>query len=201
MNPRIALAAALALGLAAPAHAENWFFRAGPTHVAPKSDNGRVAGGAFAVDIGDETQLGLIAGYRLTSNWAIELLAATPFTHEVQLNGTKALDFKHLPPTLSLQYYFAPEAMVSPFLGAGLNYTWTYDERETGPLAGTRVGLGNSWGLAAQAGLLFRVSERMDIVAEARWIDIDADVKLDGADIGSVAVDPLTYGLYLGYRY
>jgi outer membrane protein len=32
-------------------------------------------------------------------------------------------------------------------------------------------------------------------------MDIDSDVRLNGADIGSVAIDPLAYGLYLGYRF
>ena len=31
--------------------------------------------------------------------------------------------FKHLPPTLTLQYHFAPGANVRPYVGAGVNYT------------------------------------------------------------------------------
>lgn len=197
---RTLLATALALA-AGMAHADDWFVRAGPAHVAPKSDNGSLAGGALGVDIDSDTQLGLILGYHFTPNVAVELLAATPFSHTVSLNGARALDFKHLPPTASLQYHFAPGARVNPFLGAGVNFTWTYGEDETGPVAGTEVKLGNSWGLAAQAGLVFKVDERWDVVAEARWIDIDADVKLDGAKIGSANVDPMTYGLYVGYRF
>jgi outer membrane protein len=198
--PRTLLATALVLagGLA---HADDWFVRVGPAHVEPKSNNGSLAGGALRVDIDSNTQLGLILGYHFTPNIAVELLAATPFSHTVSLNGARAVDFKHLPPTLSLQYYFAPDGQVNPFVGLGVNYTWTYSERETGPVAGASVGLGNSWGLAAQAGLVFKLSDRWDVVAEARWIDIDADVKLDGAKIGTANVDPLVYGLYLGYRF
>jgi outer membrane protein len=195
--------ALLALGFAVvvPAHADDWFVRAGATHVDPKSNNGTLAGGALATSIDSQTGLGLVIGRQLNDNLSLELLAATPFKHTVSLNGAKAVDFKHLPPTLSLVYGFAPKSTVNPFVGAGLNYTWTFDEREYGPVAGTEVKLGNSWGLAAQAGLAFRLNERWDVVLDARWIDINADVRVNGTKVGEAKVDPMVYGLHLGYRF
>lgn len=193
--------AALALAFAAPAQAEDWFVRAGLSYVAPKSNNGSLAGGALAADISGEAGLGLVIGRRFSPNLSLELLAATPFEHSVSLNGADAVDFKHLPPTLSLVYGFAPESSVNPFIGAGVNYTWTFDERAYGPLAGTRVKLGNSWGLAAQAGLAFKVNDHWDVVLDARWIDISADVRVNGAFVGKAAVDPTVFGLHVGYRF
>ena len=195
------LAIGLALALALPAQAGDWYVRAGATHVDPKSDNGQLAGGALDADIDSQTGLGLIIGRRLNDNLSLELLAATPFEHTVSLNGADAVDFKHLPPTLSLVYGFNPEGKVNPFLGAGVNYTWTFSEREYGPLDGTEVKIDNSWGLAAQAGLAIDLSERWELVLDARWIDIDADVFVNGANVGGVAVDPMVFGLHLGYRF
>lgn len=194
-------AAALALSLAPAASAADWFFRAGPSFVDPKSDNGSLANGALATRIDSQVGLGLVIGRQFTPNLGLELLAATPFEHTVALNGADAVDFKHLPPTLSLVYTFAPEASVRPFVGAGVNYTLTFSEKEYGPLAGTEVKLGNSWGLAAQAGLSFRVNERWDLVLDARWMDIDADVSVNGAKVGTASVEPMVYGLHLGYRF
>lgn len=195
------LAAAVAVALPNAAHAEDWFVRAGVHTVNPDSDNGRLADGALAVDIGSDTQPTFVLGRMLDDNWGIELLAALPFQHDVRLNGTKALDFKHLPPTLSVQYYFAPGAKVRPFLGAGLNYTWTFEEDETGPLDGTSVKIDNSFGFAGQLGLAVDLGPKWHLVFDARWIDIDADVTVDGANVGSVQVDPWVYGAYLGYRF
>lgn len=198
------LFAAVALSLAAlPAQANDWFVRVGAVTVSPKSDNGALAGGALSADIDNDTQLGLILGRHLSPNLAIELLAATPFSHTARLNGADAVDFKHLPPTLSLQWYFAPESKVNPFVGAGLNYTFVYDEEPVaaGPVAGTRIGIDNSFGLAAQAGLQVKLNDRWDLVLDARYIDIDADVKVNGAKVGSVNVDPMVYGLTFGYRF
>lgn len=197
------LTAAALTVVALPAQAEDWFVRVGPVMVSPKSDNGTLAGGALKTDIDSNTQLGLILGRHLTPNLAIELLAATPFSHTASLNGAKAVDFKHLPPTVSLQWYFNPEGRVNPFVGAGLNYTFVYDERPVGggPVAGTKVGLDNSFGLAVQAGLQFKLSDKWDLVLDARWIDIESDVKVNGAEVGTAIVDPRVYGLTFGYRF
>lgn len=199
--PRTLIALGLALGLSSQAMAGDWFVRTGAVHVDPRSNNGSLAGGTLGVSIDSDTQLGLVIGRQLTDNWAIELLAATPFKHTVSLEGAEAVDFKHLPPTLSLQYRFAPQAAVSPFLGAGLNFTRTWDESTRGPVAGADVTLGNSWGLAAQAGLAFRLGGSTELVLEARYIDIEVDVHLDGTRIGESQVDPMVYALSFGWRF
>jgi outer membrane protein len=196
-----AAAAALLLVGAGTANAQDWFVRVGAHTVDPKSNNGQLAGGALRADIGSDTKPTLVVGRFLDDNWALELLAAAPFEHEVKLNGARAVDFKHLPPTFSLQYYFGEAGGFRPFIGAGLNYTWTYDERSRGPLDGTRVGIENSWGLAAQVGMSVAFGDGWELVGDLRWIDIDAKVKVNGAGVGSVAVDPRVYGLYLGKRF
>jgi len=194
-------AIAIVLALAPTAQASDWYFRAGPSYVDPKSDNGSLANGALTTTIDSQLGLGLVLGRRLTPNFAVELLAATPFEHTVALNGTDAVDFKHLPPTLSAVYTFMPDARVRPFVGAGVNYTVTFEEREYGPLAGTEVSIGNSWGLAAQAGLNVKVNERWDVTFDVRWLDIDADVNVNGARVGSTEVEPVVVGVHLGYQF
>ena len=181
------------------ASAADWFVRGGLTNVNPKSDNGTV--NAANATIHSNTQLGLSFGYHLNPNVAIEVLAATPFKHEVALNGTTVAEFKHLPPTFSVQYYFNPEGKVSPFVGAGLNYTLTFSEKEKAVLGNNNISIGNSFGLAAQAGLRFQVSEDWDMTVDARWMDIDADVKLNGTDIGTANVDPMVYSVMFGKRF
>jgi outer membrane protein len=195
------LAALTGAAIATPACAQDWFLRVGAAHVAPDSDNGRLAGGALAADVDSNTQLGLIIGRHFSPHFAVELLAATPFSHTAKLNGADAVDFKHLPPTLSAQWYFNPEGRVNPFIGAGLNYTFVYDEDSRGPLAGTHVSIKNSAGLALQAGLAFRINDRWDLVLDARQIDLDADVEVDGTGVGTVNVDPRVYGLTASWRF
>lgn len=197
---RTALATALALAATSVQASDDWFFRVGATNVNPQSDNGTLAG-TLRTTVDSNTQIGLTIGRHLNDNWAIEVLAATPFRHTASLNGAEAVDLKHLPPTVSLQYYFgAADAAFRPFFGAGLNYTLAFDIEERGPVAGARVDLDNSWGLATQAGVLFKAGN-WDVVADVRWIDIELDASLNGADIGTVSVDPLVVGVMVGTRF
>jgi outer membrane protein len=195
------MAMVFVLGLSAQnVYAADWFVRGGLTSVNPQSDNGTLAGAD--ADIDSNSQLGITFGYHFSPNLAIEVLAATPFTHDVSLNGGKVASFKHLPPTVSLQYYFNADGKVSPFLGAGLNYTWTFSEKETSLLPpGSEISVDNSLGFAAQAGLRVVLSDSWDMSVDARWMDIDADVKLNGVGIGNANVDPMVYSVLFGKRF
>ena len=129
------------------------------------------------------------------------MLAALPFKHEVKLNGADAGEVTHLPPTVSLQYHFSPDAKISPYLGAGLNFTWIYSEDSAGPIAGTELKLKNSWGLAAHAGVDFKMENDWFFGVDARWMDIDSDVSVNLAQVGTVNIDPIVYGFYFGKRF
>ncbi len=92
-----------------------------------------------------------------TDNISLEILAATPFSHTVSTNlgglGDIA-DVKHLPPTLMVQYYFGEaNSEIRPYVGAGINYTFFFDEKfnGTGKDAQLRdLSLDDSWGLGSK---------------------------------------------------
>ena len=192
------LAAALVLGgLAAPAFAQqagDWTFGVGVHQVNPKSDNGSIVGGTLDVEVGSNVRPTITAEYFVRDNLGIEVLASWPFEHDISIAGVGQVgSTKHLPPTISLQYHFG-EGKVKPFVGAGINYTLFMSEETEGALAGSDLELDDSFGLALHAGVDFKVGEKGAIRIDARWIDIDTDAKLDGADIGTVNIDPLVYG-------
>ncbi|MFY2763606.1 OmpW/AlkL family protein [Arenimonas sp. MALMAid1274] len=191
------LAAAAALLLAPPVLAQeagDWTFGLGAHGVLPTSDNGSLAGGALEADVGDNWRPTVTAEYFFSEHWGVEVLASLPFQHDIELNGVRAGSTKHLPPTVSVQYHFNGGERVKPFVGLGLNYTIFFSESTTGPLAGTDLSLDNSLGLAAHAGLDFAVGKGKWLRLDARWIDIDTDVKVDGTGVGSVNIDPMVYG-------
>lgn len=190
----LACAAALALSPAArAAESGDWTVSAGAHVVAPKSGNGRLAGGALAADVGNDWRPTVTAEYFFRPGWGVEVLASLPFEHDIAVNGVRAGSTKHLPPTVSLQYHFGGDK-VSPFVGLGLNYTIFFSEKTTGPLTGTELKLDDSWGLAAHAGLDFAVGQDKWLRVDARWIDIDTDVSVDGTGVGTVEIDPVVYG-------
>ena len=57
----------------------------------------------------DKTIPELDISYFFTPNIAAELVLTVPQEHRVYLNGTDIGSFKHLPPTLTLQYHFMPQ--------------------------------------------------------------------------------------------
>lgn len=204
MNIRktVVLATVIGLGsmLGATAHAQeagDWIVRVGVGNVDPKSNNGDIA----SVDSG--TAAVFNATYMMTDNVGIELLAATPFTHDIKLadGGTRVGETKHLPPTLSVQYHFDTDSAFRPYVGAGLNFTLFFDEETTGPLAGTNLDLEESFGIAAQVGADWDFSDTMFANLDVRWINIETDARLDGAPLETVEIDPIVYSLTLGWRF
>ncbi len=192
----MAIAVLALANTATAAEAGSWKFRAGPYLVSPKSDNGDL------VRVDDGVSLGFNISYFWTQNWAVELLAATPFSHDIKVvDGPKVAKTKHLPPTLTVQYHFDSESAVHAYVGAGLNYTLFFDEKTSGPLEGTDLSLSESFGLAAQLGADWQLNDRWLVNLEVRYIDIETDAKLDGANLTTAIIDPWVTALTLGIRF
>ena len=193
MNKSLLGASLFALALAAPvAHAHeagDILIRAGAITVNPKADSGHVKvdqGPLAGTNLGgkatmsSDTQLGLNFAYMITNHIGIELLAATPFEHDVKIKNTalgaangKLGTLKHLPPTLSVVYYpLDNKSAFQPYVGAGINYTWIYDEHvgSRAEQAGfSNFKAENSWGWAAQIGADYMINDKWMINAQARY--------------------------------
>lgn len=206
---RLALAAALALA-ASPALAQSarsWTLGVGAHNVAPKCGNGTLTAtplGNLAMDVGSNIRPTITGEYFLKDSLGLEVLAALPFQHDINLVGVGQVgSTRQLPPTVSLQYHFAT-GKVKPFLGLGLNYTKFFSTSSEGAIAGTDLELSDSWGLAGHIGVDFQVSEKAAIRIDYRKIDIDTDVRLNGADLGNnntVNIDPSVYGIAYVFQF
>lgn len=191
----------------------DWLVRAGATNVSPDDSSSNVfVGGAdlgVGVSVGSNTQLGLNIAYFVTPNWSVELLAATPFEHDLDLNTVGALgSVKHLPPTLSAIYYPMDSASAwQPYVGLGLNYTFFFEEEFTGANANagfSNLDLDASFGVSAQAGFDYQLDDKWHINASVRWMDIDTEATFDlngSAGRVDVDIDPFVYTLSIGYRF
>ena len=227
MNKSLLSASLIALALAAPvAHAHqagDFILRAGAITTAPNEDSGDIkldgtkVGGTKAT-LDSDTQLGLAFAYMLTDHIGLELLAATPFQHEVGVKGLgagldgKLANINQLPPTLSLQYYpMEPTSKFQPYAGIGLNYTLFFDE----DLSSSRKAQGfsnmklkDSVGLAGQLGMDYMLTDNLLVNAAVWYVDIDTKATIDGPSalgVGktkvSVDVDPWVYMVGVGYKF
>lgn len=222
MRTSLFTASLLALAIAAPlaqAHqAGDIIVRAGAITVDPQesSSNVSVAGNGVAgtkATLDSDTQLGLNFAYMLTNNIGIELLAATPFSHNVGVKGLGGLDgnlgeLKHLPPTLSVVYYpLDANSAFQPYVGAGINYTWFFDTELSSTAKDngfSGLDMKDSWGLAAQVGMDYMLTDNIMLNAQVRYIDIETTgTTYLGADKVQVDVDvdPFVYMVGLGYKF
>ena len=194
--PVLALALAGSVSAAQAQDVSPWALQVGVHNVEPKSDNG---GG---IDVKSAAGLTFNVRYFVNPSFAIDVLAALPFGHDVDLEGAgKIAKVHHLPPTVSAMWYPMPEATLKPFVGVGLNYTTFFDIKEKGALAGTKLELDDSFGVAAMAGVEYKLGPHSALFVDLRWMDIDTKAEVNGAGIGTIHIDPLAYGLAYVYRF
>lgn len=192
------VAFALTMSAATASAAEgDWVVRFGAHNVVPKSNNSPIA------NVDSAASLTVSASYFYTDHIAVEVLGAIPFQHDIKLraDGSKAATTKHLPPTVFLQYNFAPNAKIRPYVGAGLNYTTFFSESTKGALAGAKLELTDSWGLAGQAGIDIALDDKWAVNVNVHYFDIDTDAKVNGAKATTVNIDPVGYGLMLSRKF
>ncbi|MEH6404106.1 MAG: OmpW family protein [Sneathiella sp.] len=175
--------------------------------VMPNTDGSTDAIGGSA-DIDDAYVPEVDFSYFFTDNIAAELILATT-KHTVGVSGT-ALgrdvdlgDVWLLPPTLTVQYHFQPKSAFSPYIGAGLNYTFFYNEDSGNDPAVTSVSYDNNIGYALQAGFDYEFSDRWVLNFDVKKLFLKTDVKVNGGAINAndVDVDPWIVGIGFGYRF
>ena len=146
--------------------------------------------------------------YFLTDNIGVELILATT-KHDVAALDTAVGDVDLgsiwlLPPTITLQYHFNPKGDVSPYIGAGLNYTIFYndDVPSSGPV--NSIDYENGFGLAIQAGLDWKVRDNWYVNLDVKKLLLNTDVSLDtalGGVSADVDIDPWIVGVGVGYKF
>lgn len=198
--------ALIALGFAAgslgTAYAADspWQIRARVLQLDPanKSDPIGGVGAADQISVSNKTIPEIDISYFFTPNWAAELVLTVPQKHDVSVSGTEIGTFKHLPPSLLLQYHFTPDAQFSPYVGAGVNYTRIFSVKLLNGAADLES---SSLGLALQAGFDVKIDKNWSFNVDVKKIQIRSDVMVNGAKVSSVRVDPLLFGVGLGYRF
>ena len=179
-----------------------------------------VAGAGLAgnVDIGDQYVPELDITYFFNKNIAAELiLAVTPHDVEaVNVTVPGALtdatvdlgDVWLLPPTLTLQYHFDTGTQFKPYVGAGVNATFFFNEDEGSVADG--IDYDPSFGGALQVGFDYDLDGQpggwlFNADVKKIWINTDVTVGFTtalGATVDAdVDINPTVVGIGFGYKY
>ncbi|MEY3293838.1 MAG: hypothetical protein RJB12_1609 [Pseudomonadota bacterium] len=154
------------------------------------------------VDVGNSTMPTLGFTYFLTDNISVEaILGATQ--HEIRAQGGATDVAVHetwvLPPVVTLQYRPMPEARVSPYVGAGLNYMLFFEGQDRN---GFTVDLEDGFGYALQAGADVAITGPWTLNVDVKkvWFDTTATIN-GGALTSDVNLDPLVVSVGFGRKF
>ena len=218
----VVVVAAVVSGNVAAYETGEWIVRAGYADVEPqesstalKADGTKLGGTGVGVD--GAAALGLTVSYMVTPHIGVELLAATPFSHTLYTKGLSGQGLpdvrlgttKHLPPTLSAQYYFLDaNSKAQPYAGIGLNYTHFFNESVShdakDQLGASNLSLDDSYGVAAELGFDWNLDENWLVNASVWYVQIETDASVDTA-VGkvktTVTLDPWVYMVSIGHKF
>lgn len=186
--------------------------RAGLAGVLPTGDGTVTSLGSDAtVEADDGYSLGITATWMATNNIGVGVLAAWPFKHDIDgtggaLAGADIGETKHLPPTVTLQYHFDTGSKLHPYVGAGVNYTNFFSEKEGAALSGLNLSLDDSWGVAGELGVDYELQNDWLVSGQLWYIDIDTDATITGAGGApdgtyNVEIDPWVFMLSVGKKF
>lgn len=217
MKKQLSAALFTSLLIASPFASANLSVNVGAINVNPDNSSSAInENPALGLKPDSDTQLGITVDYAFNDKWVLELVAATPFSHDVNgaggLAGNKIANIKHLPPSFIAQYHFLESTSAfRPFVGVGVNYTIFFDEQPSAALKtvlGTdnvEVKLDNSFGFVAQAGFNYMFDQNWGLHAMVSVMDIetDATVYADGAQAltSDVKIDPVVAMLGVKYSF
>lgn len=193
------------LSATSPAMAESdfldksrWQVRLRAIDVMPDESSTTSNGGKISADADVMPELDI--SYFFTKNIAAELILATTKHDMAEKNPNIDLgDVWVLPPTLTLQYHFVNDTPWKPYVGAGINYTFFYNE-DSG--AANDIKYDNGFGYALQAGLDYKLDEHWMLNADVKKIFLNTDVSVNGGGVtADVDLDPWVFGVGVGYRF
>ena len=171
-----------------------WMVRARAVHL--NSSNGDSTG--LGLGINNKWMPEVDISYFFNKNVAVELILTVPQKQTLSAGGTAIGSFKHLPPTLTAQYHFTDLGAFKPYVGAGINYTRISSVNLTVP--GVTVDR-NSFGPALQVGVDIPVAKNLYLNFDVKKVYIRTDVASAGNKIGTFKIDPVLFGVGLGWRF
>jgi outer membrane protein len=184
----------------------DWIVTGRITEVSSGADDSIFTGGGvdtgLNVDVGHDVMPTLGFTYFLTDNISVEaILGATQ--HQIRARGGGTDVAVHetwvLPPVVTLQYRPMPEARVSPYVGAGINYMLFFDGKDQN---GFTVDLEDGFGYALQAGADIALTGPWTLNVDVKkvWFETEATIN-GGALTSDVNLDPWVVSVGFGRKF
>ena len=178
-----------------------WQVRVRGLWVVPASSSTTVFGVASVNSISNAIVPELDINYFFTPHISTELILGTT-KNSIHGNGVSDLGSVWLlPPTLTVLYHFFPNKVISPYVGAGINYTIFYGAKSG---ATQEIKYDNAFGVAFQAGVDFNINKHWSLNLDAKkiFLKTDAHVTVAGStQTLGVTINPWLFGDGVGYKF
>ena len=106
--------------------------------------------------------------------------------------GSSSLDM--IPITATLQFHFAPDSRFDPYVGAGVAYV-LFDEfdglDDLDELDIDEIDVDDDYGFVVNAGMSFDITPNFAIVADAKYVPIEAEINASGLAPATLEINPL----------
>jgi outer membrane protein len=179
-------------------YANDWLVRLRAIEIMPQVSAGGALGSLNA-GVNNAMVPELDITYMIRDQIGVELILGTS-RHQVTSSIGGLGGVSVLPPTLLLQYHFNHAGKIRPYVGAGINYTYFYNDKlKAGdtPVSIKR----SSFGPALQAGVDVQVAKNLFVNADVKKIWMRTSASADGTDLGSLKIDPWVVGIGVGMKF
>lgn len=207
---------AVLLILATPVVASDRIFEAAASYVwlQPSADATLRAGNPledFELTLPSETGYGVSAILFLGRRLGVEVSAAQ-IESSLRLSASdddprpQPRRTNIVPVTAALQYHFAPQAMIDPYLGVGAMYVML-SEPKGGPATGLAVDEveADDYGYLVSAGLSIELSEALGVIIDAKYVPsaiaARAVVNTPAGTATNLEMNPIMVSVGVSYRF
>ncbi len=215
----LGVAAAMACaGTASAQSAGQLTVKFGANRLTPQVESGDISAPALPgskADVGNSTRPVLVFAYGLTDNISVETCLGTPYEHKIYGAGAIAgsgelATVEALPPTAFVQYrFFKPDALIRPYVGAGLTYVYFMNETGSGKMTAltnpggtpTTFSIDNKWTYSLQAGVAINFSERWFADVSFIKTKLSTDVHFSTGQQQHMRLDPEALMVAVGYKF
>jgi outer membrane protein len=196
-------AVAVALSATSPLMAQqaaegNWLVRARAVSI--NFDNGQ-SNSVKTLDVkADDVWIPEVdISYFFTRNIAAELVLTWPQDVDIHAGSSRIGTVQALPPSLLLQYHFTDLGAFKPYVGAGVNYTYFF-KRDNFNTLNASIDR-DSWGLVGQLGFDYVIDQNWSLNVDAKYVQMSTDVYSGSTNVGKLDLNPVTWGVGIGYRF
>lgn len=192
--------------------------RVGVTSIMPQVKSGDLSAPSppgTRIDVSKATGVGGGVTYIVNEHWSVDVPLALPF--ESRIKGDGAISgsgeigkAKVLPMTVFGQYRFLEaSARARPYAGLGLTHANFMGEQGNGTLTGllnpggtpVTLKIDDQWTLTPQVGITAFVTPSVFVEAMVAKSWLKTRSTLSTGQTIDVRLDPVTIGLYMGYKY